>query len=142
MSQKSIAGYKMTSSRTADKFVVRLPDGMRADIDERASKSGYSMNNKIILLMKAGMDLEDGLNRREAEDKSAYEAAAESWNPAEKQLVVLESGNPGIIHSFFFETRLMAEVRPLPGSNWEKSFIPVEDLKPLLVKPKQKVQAE
>jgi predicted house-cleaning noncanonical NTP pyrophosphatase (MazG superfamily) len=37
-----------TSSRDADKFVVRLPDGMRDQINEVARTSGRSMNKEII----------------------------------------------------------------------------------------------
>lgn len=41
------------SSRTADKFVVRLPDGMREDIARRARKNGRSMNSEMIMMMRA-----------------------------------------------------------------------------------------
>ncbi|WP_282366462.1 Arc family DNA-binding protein [Pseudomonas sp. PS02290] len=37
-----------TSSRTADKFVVRLPDGMRDRINEVARNNHRSMNSEII----------------------------------------------------------------------------------------------
>lgn len=36
------------SSRTADKFVVRLPDGMREKVASVAKKNHRSMNNEII----------------------------------------------------------------------------------------------
>ncbi len=36
------------SSRTADKFVVRLPDGMRDRISEVAQSNHRSMNSEII----------------------------------------------------------------------------------------------
>jgi plasmid stability protein len=41
------------SSRTADKFVVRLPDGMREDIARRARENGRSMNSEMIMMMRA-----------------------------------------------------------------------------------------
>lgn len=37
-----------TSSRDADKFIVRLPDGMRDQINEVARTSRRSMNKEII----------------------------------------------------------------------------------------------
>lgn len=38
----------MSNSRDADKFVVRLPDGMRGKINEVAGKNHRSMNSEII----------------------------------------------------------------------------------------------
>lgn len=37
-----------TTSRTADKFVVRLPDGMREQVAQVARKNHRSMNSEII----------------------------------------------------------------------------------------------
>ncbi|ERT15299.1 Arc family DNA-binding protein [Pseudomonas sp. CAH-1] len=37
-----------TNSRTADKFVVRLPNGMREQVAEVARKNHRSMNSEII----------------------------------------------------------------------------------------------
>lgn len=39
---------KVTNSRTADKFVVRLPNGMREQVAEVARKNHRSMNSEII----------------------------------------------------------------------------------------------
>lgn len=36
------------NSRTADKFVVRLPEGMRDQVSEKADESLMSMNNWIV----------------------------------------------------------------------------------------------
>ena len=47
-----------TSSRDADKFVVRLPDGMRDQINEVAAKNHRSMNSEIIKRMERTL-LED-----------------------------------------------------------------------------------
>lgn len=38
----------MGNSRTADKFVVRLPDGMRAQVDTQASDRHFSMNTFVV----------------------------------------------------------------------------------------------
>lgn len=46
------------SSRTADKFVVRLPDGMRERIAEVAQTSHRSMNSEIVSRLEISL-LED-----------------------------------------------------------------------------------
>jgi len=40
--------HSQYSSRTADKFVVRLPDGMRERVAEVAKENHRSMNSEII----------------------------------------------------------------------------------------------
>lgn len=44
------------NSRTADKFVVRLPDGMRERIAEIANGNHRSMNSEIILHLEKLVD--------------------------------------------------------------------------------------
>lgn len=44
------------SSRTADKFVIRLPDGMRERIAERATQGYTSMNTICILALEQMLD--------------------------------------------------------------------------------------
>ncbi|ARV77275.1 Arc-like transcriptional regulator [Pseudomonas phage Noxifer] len=46
------------SSRTADKFVVRLPDGMREKIAERARIHHRSMNSQIISVLEKDLAIE------------------------------------------------------------------------------------
>lgn len=46
------------SSRTADKFVVRLPDGMRERIAERARVHHRSMNSEIISVLEKDLAIE------------------------------------------------------------------------------------
>ena len=43
---------KIYNSRNADKFVVRLPDGMREQIAERAKTNGRSMNAEMVMMMQ------------------------------------------------------------------------------------------
>ena len=40
------------NSRNADKFVVRLPDGMREEIADRAKANNRSMNSEIVVMIK------------------------------------------------------------------------------------------
>lgn len=47
--------YTTTSSRTADKFVLRLPDGLREDIAVLAESNDRSMNAEIINRIKRSM---------------------------------------------------------------------------------------
>lgn len=44
--------YTTANSRTADKFVVRLPDGLRADIAVLAEDNDRSMNSEIVNRLK------------------------------------------------------------------------------------------
>lgn len=44
------------SSRTADKFVIRLPDGMRDDITKQAQASFTSMNTFVIQAIAEKLD--------------------------------------------------------------------------------------
>lgn len=48
-------------SRTADKFVVRLPDGLRADIEAAANAADRSMNSVFVQAMRQYLD---GQNRQ------------------------------------------------------------------------------
>ena len=49
------------SSRTADKFVVRLPDGMRVRIADVARNHHRSMNSEIIARLEQSLIQEDAL---------------------------------------------------------------------------------
>lgn len=48
-------GYPATDSRMADKFVVRMPDGMRGDIEAVATRHGRSMNAEIVTILAEGL---------------------------------------------------------------------------------------
>lgn len=60
------AGYRLAwrnplsanqyDSRTADKFVVRLPDGLRADIEVAANAADRSMNSVFVQAMRQYLD--------------------------------------------------------------------------------------
>ncbi|MFC6335522.1 CopG family ribbon-helix-helix protein [Pseudomonas karstica] len=49
-------------SRTADKFVVRLPDGLRADIEAAANNADRSMNSVFVQAVRQYLD---GQNRQQ-----------------------------------------------------------------------------
>lgn len=43
-------------SRLADKFVVRLPDGLRADVQEAADERDTSMNTVVVQAIRRDLD--------------------------------------------------------------------------------------
>lgn len=51
---------KHTNSRNADKFVVRLPDGLRGRIGEVASTARRSMNSEIVARLIQSLDADVG----------------------------------------------------------------------------------
>ncbi|WP_409312704.1 Arc family DNA-binding protein [Pseudomonas putida] len=56
--------YTTACSRTADKFVVRLPDGLRADIAVLAEDNDRSMNSEIVNRLKRSM-VQDQVNEEQ-----------------------------------------------------------------------------
>lgn len=55
-------GLKMTkAAQSQDRFIVRLPDGMRDRIAELAKASGRSMNAEIVARLEQTMDADDQL---------------------------------------------------------------------------------
>lgn len=50
MPRKTSADYE---SRTADKFVVRLPAGLRSQVEAEAKRDDRSMNSVIVQAVKA-----------------------------------------------------------------------------------------
>lgn len=55
------ATYRPVSSRTADKFVLRLPDGMREKIAQVARTSHRSMNSEVIARLEQSLDADAGI---------------------------------------------------------------------------------
>lgn len=51
------------SSRTADKFVVRLPDGMRERVADVAKDNHRSMNSEIISRLEQSLLIEEGADQ-------------------------------------------------------------------------------
>nr|WP_315492333.1 Arc family DNA-binding protein [uncultured Pseudomonas sp.] len=58
--------YQTTDSRTADKFVIRLPDGLRGDISSWATSNERSMNSEIIHRLKCSV-IQDQLQEEQAQ---------------------------------------------------------------------------
>lgn len=99
---------KPANSRTADKFVVRLPDGMRDDITDLAAQAHMSINSYMVLTLIEGLKRGHGGNN-------------ERWSPHVGQLVILKdtdnNSDPWIIRGFTFDTtgEVAAEIEQLRG---------------------------
>lgn len=70
------------SSRTADKFVVRLPDGVRDEVTELARTHHQSMNSRIICY------IEEGIKRDRADSVRAKDAVPVSASGKQNSLFV------------------------------------------------------
>lgn len=117
------------SSRTADKFVVRLPDGMRERIAEVARTHHRSMNSEIIARLERTLVAEVGVEA--AVDKPVVSVELNGqWIPQVGQLVRTSKGAVRTIHSFMAYEDGSIEAR-FPGMVPE--FIPLGDLKPFVL---------
>ena len=54
----------MNDSRVQDKFVIRLPDGLRPEIAAVASRNHRSMNSEIIHRLERSLSLERVLDQK------------------------------------------------------------------------------
>ena len=54
----------MNDSRVQDKFVIRLPDGLRPEIAAVASRNQRSMNGEIINRLERSLSLERVLDQK------------------------------------------------------------------------------
>ncbi|MBU0792292.1 MAG: Arc family DNA-binding protein [Gammaproteobacteria bacterium] len=57
---RNVLGY---DSRSADKFVVRMPEGMREKVDEAAAEQFFSMNTFIIQAIAEKLDRDNRAQR-------------------------------------------------------------------------------
>lgn len=53
------------ASRTADKFVLRMPDGMRSRIEVLASERHRSMNSEMIIRLERSFETTDRVTQLE-----------------------------------------------------------------------------
>jgi len=77
------------SSRSADKFVVRLPDGMREKIAEVARGHHRSMNSEIIARLEESLMAEGHIDVEEGELEAL---SPEGWMPGICQFVYKKVG--------------------------------------------------
>lgn len=119
------------SSRTADKFVVRLPDGMREKIAEVARTHHRSMNSEIISRLERSM-LEDVGDDVVTPSSHVEELAAkldmQPWAPQVGQVVRRRDSREilGVIKSFELSSNgLMANCEIKEDGDIRKSSPPV-----------------
>lgn len=119
------------SSRTADKFVVRLPDGMRERIAEVARTHHRSMNSEIIARLERTLVGEVEADKGKGSDKPVVSVELNGqWIPQVGQLVRTPHGAVRTIHSFMVYEDGSIEAR-FPGLLPE--YIPLGDLKPFVL---------
>lgn len=128
------------SSRTADKFVVRLPDGMRERIAVVARNHHRSMNSEIIARLEASLIVDEGAAGKEVEVNHAStprqaRAVIEPWNPTIGRAVEWREGplegQKGVIVDISFRSgEMQLVVKSASGMTRENPT----DLKPALVK--------
>lgn len=81
------------TSRDSDKFMLRLPDGMREAIKTAADASGRSMNAEIVIRLSytLGLDLRGEYDRKNAADIDAKVEASkqllQSLSDAKEDLI-------------------------------------------------------
>jgi hypothetical protein len=122
------------SSRTADKFVVRLPDGMRERIAETARNHHRSMNSEIIARLEASLNSGDIVDESGPTPVIDYN---DTWMPVPGMAVTFRKGEyrgqPLILQKLTINKStgaLMAVITGHAGGGEN----PIGDLMPFLVK--------
>lgn len=116
------------SSRTADKFVVRLPDGMRERIAEVARGCHRSMNSEIIVRLEKSLgspDTEEGTVEVDGEGVL--------WNPSTGMLVKTPDGMGAIQGVSYSSTNLIDGVGTVMITVDGEHYL-LKDIKPIWLK--------
>lgn len=112
------------SSRTADKFVLRMPDGMRDQMAELAKNHNRSMNSEMITRLQKSLDEASG------ESKGVAGSPDTLWNPSLHCLVRTKDGIIGTITRFSEGCGKQDLLRAqLDNLHWHE----LADLKPVLI---------
>lgn len=110
-------------SRTADKFVIRMPDGLRDRIAEAASASLRSMNSEILYRLESSL--------AEPEAGPAEITAEEVWTPHVGMLVETPAMEPAVIARFVVRDRqLFAALHILRVDRHCDAILPLASLRP------------
>lgn len=97
------------NSRSADKFVVRLPDGMRERIADVARTHHRSMNSEIIARLARSIEEDEG--RVVSVDTQETKKRTVSWCPEEGEAVVHDELGLGILRRMLVrQGKLCAEI--------------------------------
>lgn len=100
----------MTSSRTADKFVVRMPDGVRSRVEAVADLDHISMNTFVV------QAIEEKLARSVRQELllDALELASTSCSPASQDAT-------GLIAALTESRQVIAAALKLSSPDWFKA---------------------
>lgn len=110
-------------SRTADKFVIRMPDGLRERIAEVARASRRSMNSEILYRLASSL--------AEPGAESAEIAAEEVWTPHVGMLVETSAMEPAVIARFVMhDQQLFAALHILRPDHHCEAILPLASLRP------------
>lgn len=125
------------SSRTADKFVVRLPDGMREKIAEVSRSHHRSMNSEIIARLEQSLIEEDKANNpamHVGTDNSTPMPVVDAWVPFASMLVCERLDNKKVYAIVDFDQAedgtIWADLHNVTG---EKISKPLGHLQPFVV---------
>lgn len=78
-------------SQLQDKFNLRLPDGMRDAIAERAKRNGRSMNSEIVQILQETLDTDKAISESDLVDFDSTQAAFNAASTAEEKEEFLRS---------------------------------------------------
>ncbi|PAQ64387.1 DNA-binding protein [Klebsiella pneumoniae] len=84
-------------SQMQDKFNLRLPDGMRDAIADRAKRNGRSMNSEIVQILQDALETEKLIAESDIVDFDSTQAALDSKSTPEEKaafLAELEKRDP------------------------------------------------
>ena len=125
---------KIYSSRTADKFVVRLPDGMRDLIDTVSKANHRSMHSEIISRLEISLNSDDV-----AADDAGTELSlsnelpvATNWIPQAEQLV-LAVGFRGVFVLKHFEFDKAGEIYVKLTNGTDKPLVHIDKVAPFVI---------
>lgn len=114
------------NSRTADKFVLRMPEGMRDKIKQLAKNNHRSMNNQILTTLSKELDGEETHSHTESS------TANDTWIPQVGQLVWVNhlDEEMGIIRDFVFGDGTVTSVVQTKHTT---RTLPIQHLKPVII---------
>lgn len=121
----------MTDSRTADKFVVRLPDGMRSRLAEVARENHRSMNSEIVVRLADSLDASELLQEPEPFKLDGNPPEEEFWSPRIGALVEYPGGY-GVVAEFFLQRgQVFVELDAMHSAGRSRATVPLASVRPV-----------
>ncbi|MEW4516592.1 Arc family DNA-binding protein [Proteus vulgaris] len=86
-----------------DKFVVRLPDGMRDQIAKRADENGRSMNSEIVQILQDALESEsldiDKIDSKNASPEDLASELARQLEEKQKEVMLVAKAFASLVSS-------------------------------------------